>query len=401
MKGINKLIRVICRALVLGVIVCCSPVLAADDLNRQLEKMIEQLSTSSLKGEVIKGSDTEVYLTLGQVDGVVEGNRFEIVRPGAPLKVGSEIFGNEEVPVAKVEVIKVREKMSICRVVEKTGVPQSGDLAYPLRKQVKRIVVGQFSYNQSFNQLTKNLQEKMVTSLTNRGMQVVERDQLERVLKEQKLGYSGLVNMESAKKIGELLGAEGMLLGTINDMGNEINLNGRLVDIGTGDAISASEVALPKTPLIAQLLETQIDSEPSTVSPEDASAQSPKNANKSQQQAVFENDWFRIEVVSLRRNGSDIELKLRYINRTNEAVSFALDDPEKNTYLVDELGNQYFFKSAELKINPPDFPAGIPRISSINFRDIKGDGKHIIAAVSYTNGHGGNFFASFKELVIE
>lgn len=81
-----------------------------------------------------------------------------------------------------------------------------GIAAYQIRKQVKRLVIGQFSYNQTFNRLTKSLQDKLYTAMSDRGIQVVERDQLERVLEEQKLGYSGLVNINSAKKIGELLG---------------------------------------------------------------------------------------------------------------------------------------------------------------------------------------------------
>lgn len=75
--------------------------------------LVEKLSVS-LQGGVLKGSETEVYLNLGQVHGVSEGTRFEIVRPGTPIKVGNEVIGHEETKIATVEATTVREKLSIC-----------------------------------------------------------------------------------------------------------------------------------------------------------------------------------------------------------------------------------------------------------------------------------------------
>ena len=79
-----------------------------------------------------------------------------------------------------------------------------------------------------------------------------------RVLEEQKLGISGLVNRNSAKKIGELLGAEGILLGTVNDMGDTVTINARIVAVETGNTIRACEVELAKTPIIVELLKTPV-----------------------------------------------------------------------------------------------------------------------------------------------
>lgn len=367
-------------------------------------RLVQKLS-SSLQGGVISASEKDVYINLGQVHGVPEGMQFEIVRPGESIKVNGEIIGHKETKVAIVEATTVRDKLSICQVQEQEGVPQVGDKVYQLRKKLKRLVVGQFTYNQGVNQLTKDLQEKLVTAFASRGMQVVERDKLEKVLEELKLGYSGLVNMDSAKKIGELLGAEGIILGTISDMGNEISLNGRMVDIGSGNTLSAGEVNLVKTPLVQQLLETQIEGEVARVGREKPSRSS-GNTSK-HQQSVFENDLVRIEVVSLKRVGPGIELKLRHINRTNEVLKIFLNNPETDTYLVDDLGNQFPFKeSSDLDINTSrratSLPSSIPRVCSIYFKNIDGDYKNIIATVNYnifrTNKH---FFASFKNLKIE
>jgi TolB-like protein len=260
-------------------------------------------------------------------------------------------------------------------------------------------VVGQFSYNQSFNRLTKSLQEKLFTAMSNQGMQVVERDQLERVLKEQKLGYSGLVNMSSAKKIGKLLGAEGMMLGTVSDMGNSITINARLVDMENGKTITATEVELPKTPLIAQLLEIPVEDKPFTTQ-NDSAPKSRKIPEKTNQ-LFFENDMFHIDVVSFKRKGGSIELKLKYINRTQKVIQLELIKPRENAYIVDKLGNQYPYKLDEFG-RGLDFPVGIPRISTITFRDMNGNSKEFIATVNYFASQGyKRFFAHFKGLNLE
>ena len=363
-------------------------------------RLVQKLS-ASLQGGVISASEKEVYINLGQVHGVPEGMQFEIVRPGEPIRVNGEIIGHKETKVAIVEATTVRDKLSICQAQEQEGVPQVGDKVYQLRKKLKRLVVGQFTYNQGVNQLTKDLQEKLVTAFASRGMQVVERDKLEKVLEELKLGYSGLVDMDSAKKIGELLGAEGIILGTISDMGNEISLNGRLVDISSGNTLSAGEVNLVKTPLVQQLLETKIEGEVARVGREKPSGV-PGKASKNQQN-FFENDLVRIEVVSLKRVGPSIELKLRHVNVTNKVIKIGLSNPEENAYLIDELGNQFPYKeSSDFYRNNVSLPSGVPRVCTLYFKNIDGDNKNIIGSISYwSSAENRPFFASFKNLRIE
>ncbi len=368
---------------------------AAEDLNQKIAVLSEKLAFAN-EGQVVNVSDDILYLDLGQQDGILQGNMFEIVRLGEPIKAGNEILGYEEQIIGKAEAYRVRKKLTLARVVEKSEVPRAGDKAYQIKKSIKRLVVAQFSYNQGFNQFTKNLQEKLFTDLVQKGMQVVERDQLERVLKEQKLGYSGLINLNSAKKVGELLGAEGMVLGTISDLGNSVSVNARLVDLETGNSLAAAEVDLPKTPLIAALLSETVEEETSFAVAPKAKGRITKKTRKS---LFFENDFFRIEVVSFAREAEGLVLKLRYLNRTKGPFRVRLSRPGENAYLVDDIGIQYAYKDAELS-QTRDFPPGVPRISAIMFRDMKGGGTEFIFSANYT-GRGGDFFANIKGLKLQ
>lgn len=51
---------------------------------------------------------------------------------------------------------------------------------------------------------------------------------------EQRLGMSGLVDPETAAKVGKLVGARYVLVGSLNSLGGEITIESRLVDVETG-----------------------------------------------------------------------------------------------------------------------------------------------------------------------
>jgi TolB-like protein len=204
---------------------------------------------------------------------------------------------------------------------------------------VQRLVVGQFTYGQGVNQFTKDLQEKLVTAFAAKGLQVVEREKLEKVLEEQQLGYSGLLNVDSAKKIGELLGAEGIILGTISDMGNDISLNGRLVDIGSGDTVSAAEVKLVKTSLIGQLLDTQIKNSPLPANKPKAGGGNKKDGKPE----VQEVEGFEFAITGCKRTGKTATCSFTIVNKQEDRY---LDCSSGSVYgsqtiVVDNLGNSY------------------------------------------------------------
>ena len=337
MKSNQPAARIIfALALVLSLLTPASR--AADDLNQPIQKLADDL-TSSKQGPVASSTENEVYIALGQRDGIVPGNRFEIIRQGDPLTVNGEIIGYKETHIADVEVNKVRDRVSIATYREKTELPKTDDIAYEQRKKIRRLVIAQFSYNQGFNRFTKSLQEKLFTIMSNKGLQVIERSQLERVLKEQKLGYSGLINPASAKKIGQLLGAEGMMLGTVSGMGDSITLNARLVDMETGDTIAASESQLPKTTLIDAMLKAPVENQTTAL----ASASPVKQAKK-RKALKKEVDGFLFELIGCKKSGSDVTCDL-LITNTKKDRSMDLKGRKRNwvgsSRLFDNFGNAY------------------------------------------------------------
>lgn len=71
---------------------------------------------------------------------------------------------------------------------------------------------------------------------------VVERSQMNRLLSEQKMHYSGLVDEKNAVEIGKILGADKVIIGSVVRIGNNYTINARLIDVKTGEATLGKNV---------------------------------------------------------------------------------------------------------------------------------------------------------------
>jgi curli biogenesis system outer membrane secretion channel CsgG len=110
-----------------------------------------------------------------------------------------------------------------------------------LKGLMKRIAVVNFEDRSGYgwHNLGAGLADMLVTELVKQGTyKVMERAELEKVMQEQQLGASGAVTPESAAKIGQLLGVELMVTGSVSEFGTKesgTNVGGGLLGgIGGG-----------------------------------------------------------------------------------------------------------------------------------------------------------------------
>jgi TolB-like protein len=85
----------------------------------------------------------------------------------------------------------------------------------------------------------KAVSAMLVTEFSGRdGLQVIERDQLNKLLTEQKLALSGRVEESSAVEIGKLLGAQYMFYGQITSIADNLRIDIRAIDVETSEVIA-------------------------------------------------------------------------------------------------------------------------------------------------------------------
>lgn len=102
----------------------------------------------------------------------------------------------------------------------------------------KRVAVSRFQDRSGtgYNHLGEGVADMLVTALVKSNkFSVIERQELEKVLEEQKLGESGLVTAETAPKLGKLLGVELLVVGSVSEFGTkESQVSGGLSFISGG-----------------------------------------------------------------------------------------------------------------------------------------------------------------------
>ena len=86
------------------------------------------------------------------------------------------------------------------------------------------------------------LTQRLTTKLISIGIyEVVERANMDKILKEQKFQKSGCTDSECAVEIGQLLNTDFIVVGSVNKFGSTWTLDARLIDVALGKGIISAE----------------------------------------------------------------------------------------------------------------------------------------------------------------
>ena len=85
--------------------------------------------------------------------------------------------------------------------------------------------------------------EWFITALVKTGrFDVIERALLQRILEEQKMSMSGILDESSATKFGKILGVKVIISGSVMKLHDVLEINSRIIDVETGSIIAAESV---------------------------------------------------------------------------------------------------------------------------------------------------------------
>jgi len=169
--------------------------------------------------------------------------------------------------------------------------------------------------------------------------EVIERTRLESVLKEIKLGFTGIIDDKTAQSIGKILGADSIVIGTITDLGEEVDINIRMLGTERANVLAVASTQLEKSDAIVKLMANVRITEPGTVE----KAPQPKVMSK-----VEIND-FIFEARECRRSGEKVMCSIAVTNITKTSRELYIFTSwrqhalatYRKSFLIDDLGNQY------------------------------------------------------------
>ena len=194
-------------------------------------------------GQIAEVTPTAVYVNLGTHDGIGKGDRLKVLRVGDAITdpETGEVLGVSESLLAELEVVESHERFSKTkRVSEMKTELRRGDAVRP-RLRVKPVAVLPLSpTSEDLADLAKGLSEEFATTLAARGVSVVERAQIDRVVAELGLQSGALVDKDTAAKLGKLVGAHAVLTGTVvPSNGDDATVHARLIRVETAEVILA------------------------------------------------------------------------------------------------------------------------------------------------------------------
>ncbi len=164
------------------------------------------------------------------------------------------------------------------------------------------------------------LADSLTNSFFNVGYRdIVERQMLDRAMKELKLQYTGMIDPESAKKIGKFLHANLVVGGTLSDLLGKVEVTCRIFAVETGEIVAVAKTELLKDDNVKAMMGRKTGSAggnlglrsennaagepiPSTVFPSSTPWEPPSgNASK-----ITDDDWTGI-IVDIKRTSIYID----------------------------------------------------------------------------------------------
>lgn len=133
--------------------------------------------------------------------------------------------------------------------------------SFDQRQRVKTIAVLDFTDLQgTVTELGKFLAEELSSDLVmgQKQFDVIDRANLKRLLDENKLSRSGLVDPETIKRLGKMAGADALVTGTVTPLGNSLRVSAKIIHTETARIVGAAQANIDKTPEISELLRARV-----------------------------------------------------------------------------------------------------------------------------------------------
>ncbi|MCP4760399.1 MAG: hypothetical protein GY870_01375, partial [archaeon] len=105
-------------------------------------------------------------------------------------------------------------------------------LSHPLYADNIRIAVMNFKAHRVSKTLSRNVSELIRVEMINTGKYtIIEKNQINKILKEQSLQYSGCTDITCAVETGKMLSANKILIGTVGKIGGILIVSIKIVDV--------------------------------------------------------------------------------------------------------------------------------------------------------------------------
>jgi TolB-like protein len=194
------------------------------------------------------------------------------------------------------------------------------------------------------SELGKYIAEQLTVDLVmdKKDFSVLDRANLKSILAEHKLTATGLIDSDTAKKLGQFAGVDAIILGTVTPKDQNIALTAKIITTDTAEIIGAAKATF-KADRTVQLLQSTPSTDNNVLS--GASAGADLSDDKPKVVRTFGN--LSVELQSLKIiNGGQYFLTMTLTNRSASKSLWVALKTSSMTSLLDPNGNQFGRSSA-------------------------------------------------------
>lgn len=207
----------------------------------------------------------------------------------------------------------------------------------------------------------KYLGEELITRLVrSKKFRVVERELLEKVLKEHKLNLSGLIDSASAIQLGRLLGVNAIVTGTVAELDQSVKINARLIAAETGGIMTVAAVEVKKDGDVIKLLNRTFSKSEPDLSPDNLKTNSSNSSEPIAPISIPETSPIPTLAAKTTPDGSDIPsfTMTESFTLNEQARMFAGPILARYLYLQPDYGDGFNRNKYPWAIKNPNTGAG-------------------------------------------
>jgi TolB-like protein len=188
--------------------------------------------------------------------------------------------------------------------------------------------------------LGRFLAEKLITRLyQTRKFKVIERQLLNKIVNEQKLSLTGMIDPSTAQRLGKLLGVDAIAAGTVTDLGKALDINARLIDTQTGEIFAVASVEITKDEAVLKLTEQGEDA---------PKAGEPKTQSDPKRTQKLDAEFFTFELVKCRLSGTTVICDLVITNHDVERQLAFGNAVPGGSVVYDDVGNSHRWREGQI-----------------------------------------------------
>ena len=273
----------------------------------------------------------------------------------------------------------------------------------------KKIAVIEFSdLDGNVTQFGKYLAEELITRLfRTKKFEVVERQLLNKIISEQKLSITGMIDPNSAKELGRILGVDAIVSGTITDFVTDLKVNARIISTETGKVFGVAATNIVKDDNVRKLMGIISTVQKEEVQKEEVQEQTEKKEISKESLKKVETEKFTFELTKCdMSSGGNVTCDLLITNNDDKDRELRLDISRgPGSRMFDDFGNEYKPNQGELANKKGGYDihslliSGISTKSSLTFKNVTPEASSIsLLEIGFYERESGNFKIKFRNI---